>query len=70
MSAARRRKPGGPARQVSSEHSPRKKIESGQRAGRDDLELHSYEVGAMPLLNALDRGLNNFPRNGAVLSLG
>src|ERR1700680_1294596 len=53
MSAARRRNPGVPSRRVSSKHSPRRKVESGQRAGRDDLELHSYEVGAVPLLNAL-----------------
>jgi transposase len=53
MSAARRRKPGVPSRRVASEHSPRRKVESGQRAGRDDLELQSYEVGAVPLFNAL-----------------
>ena len=53
MSAARCRKPGVPSRRVSSKHSPRRKVESGQRAGREDLELQSYEVGAVPLLNAL-----------------
>ena len=53
MSAARRRKPGVPSRRISSGRSQRRKVESGQRAGRDDLELQSYEVGAMPLLNVL-----------------
>jgi transposase len=53
MSAARRRKAKRPARRASSEQTPRKKIESGQRAGRDDLELKSYEVGALPLVNKL-----------------
>ena len=53
MSAARCRKPGVPSRRVSSKHLPRRKVESGQRAGREDLELQSYEVGAVPLLNAL-----------------
>lgn len=44
-------------RKVSS-RSPRKRrqLESGQRAHTETLELHSYEVGALPLLNwLLDR---------------
>src|SRR6202142_4600703 len=57
MSAARRRKSKRPARRASSEQTPRKKIESGQRAGRDDLELKSYEVGALPRVNKLLAGM-------------
>src|ERR1022692_593531 len=53
MSTRRRRKSGTSARRVSSKRSPRKKVESGQRAGRAGLELQSYEVGALPLVNVL-----------------
>ena len=53
MSTGRRRKSGSSSRRVSSKHSPRKKVESGQRASRVGLELQSYEVGVLPLVNAL-----------------
>ena len=52
MSAARRRKKAS-SRRVSSKRPSRSKIESGRRAKRDGLELQSYEVGALPLVNAL-----------------
>lgn len=53
MSTGRRRKSRTSARRVSSKRSPRKKVESGQRAGGLGLELQSYEVGALPLVNVL-----------------
>jgi transposase len=53
MSTGRRRKSRTSSRRVSSKRSPRKKIESGQHAGRAGLELQSYEVGALPLVNVL-----------------
>ena len=52
MSAARRRKEVS-SRRVSSGRSSRGQIESGRRAARDGLELRSYDVGALPLVNAL-----------------
>jgi transposase len=52
MSAARRRKEVS-SRRVASKRSSRGRVESGRRAARDGLELQTYDVGALPLVNAV-----------------
>ena len=53
MSAARCRKPGVPSRRVSSKHSPRRKVESGQLRRPRGFGTAIVRSGAVPLLNAL-----------------
>ena len=53
MSAARCRKPGVPSRRVSSKHSPRRKVESGEPRRPRGFGTAIVRSEVVPLLNAL-----------------
>jgi transposase len=51
--SSRSRRPGTSSRRSASRRTRRRPLEPGQRAEAEGLELRSYQVGALPLLNRL-----------------
>ena len=52
MSQAPSRKPRSPSRSTAAERAPQQLVQPGQGAAGGGFELRSYEVGALPLINA------------------